>query len=80
MQDLAPQYLSDLLEPLVEAKIPKRALKHEFVASHHTKGLTSDFDGVIRIFHCPISLGEELSGRRVATARFLRGVGGLLIR
>ena len=33
MQDLAPQYLSDLLEPLVEAKIPKRALKHEFVAS-----------------------------------------------
>ena len=33
MQDLAPQYLSDLLEPLVEAKIPKRALKNEFVAS-----------------------------------------------
>ena len=33
MQGLAPQYLSDLLEPLVEAKIPKRALKHEFVAS-----------------------------------------------
>ena len=79
MQDLAPQYLSDLLEPLVEAKIPKRALKHEFVASPPHKRFDFGFDGVIRIFHCPISLGDELSGHRVATARFLRGVGGLLI-
>ena len=45
---------------------------------HHTKDLISDFDEEICIFHPPISLGEDLWGRRVATARFSRGVGGLI--